>query len=158
MAFIINLEKNLRLEIRFKENQLFDYDVQRTDYENWIPFTLGLTLPKRSIIIDDAANATMTVYEINNLIHGIESILEKLERQSDSTYEFYSSESFFGLKFEIIPEDVVVEVELWINVGNQTKGKVYGYDEGVRFVSSDKMLMDFLIGIKQEIFWKEEFK
>lgn len=151
MALITNLENNLRLEISFKENNLFDYNMQRTDYENWIPFILSLTLPKRSIIIDETVNAAMTVYEIKNLICGIENILENLEKKNNFIYECYSSESFFGLKLETIPEDAAVEVELWINVGNQTGGEVYGYDEGIRFATSDKMLMNFLTGIKNEV-------
>lgn len=156
LAYIKNLENNLSLEISFKRNEMFDYNPQRDDYENWIPFILCLTLPRKSSVIDEDANATMTVYEIKNLINGIEEVLEKLNAPNNYTYEFYSSEGFFGLELETIPEDNVIEVELWINTGSQTKGEVYGYDEGVRFVSDGKGLNDFLVGIKQEMFWSEE--
>ncbi|MCY1713057.1 hypothetical protein [Caproiciproducens galactitolivorans] len=153
MAFITNIEKNLKLEISLKKNSMFDYNPQRSDHENWIPFILCLTLPQRCSMIDESANATMTIYEIKNLIHGVEGVLEHLDCPENYVYNFYNSEGFFGLELEVIPEDNVVEIKLWINVGNQTKGEIFGYDEGVRFVSGKKELIDFLVGIKQEIFW-----
>ena len=157
MPYLTNLENNLRLELNFIRNYLFEFD-SKEDYEKWIPFTLSVILPKRSIMIDEDARAAMSVYEIRNLVCGIENILEKLTEQISSSFEFYSGESFFGLKLEIIPEDIVVEVELWINVGSQTQGKIYGYDEGVRFATNERALREFLIGIKQELSCLEEIR
>ena len=156
MAHITNLENNLRLELSFIKNYLFDYDSHKNDYEKWIPFKLSVTLPTRSIIIDEYASATLSVYEIRNFINGIEKILGEVVLQTNSTFEFYSGESFFEFKLEVVPEDMLIEVELWINVGNQTKGNIYGYDEGVRFATSAKLLRAFLIGIKKELFYLEE--
>ena len=59
-------------------------------------------------------------------------------------------EAFFELKLETVPEDNVIEMEIWINVGNQTNGRLYGYDEGIRFISEEKSIIQFLTDIRQE--------
>ncbi len=65
------------------------------------------------------------------------------------SYTFNSSESFFELRLEAIPEDNVIEIELWINLGSQTNGKISGFDEGVRFVTRKEELNDFFKGFKE---------
>ncbi len=92
----------------------------------------------------------MTVYEINKLISGFESILQNLQQQKETIFKFYSTEAFFELKLETVPEDNVIEMEIWINVGNQTNGRLYGYDEGIRFISEEKSIIQFLTDIRQE--------
>ena len=92
----------------------------------------------------------MTVYEINKLISGFESILQNLQQQKETIFKFYSTEAFFELKLETVPEDNVIEMEIWINVGNQTNGRLYGYDEGIRFISEEKTIIQFLTDIRQE--------
>ena len=57
---------------------------------------------------------------------------------------------FFELNVESITEDNVIEFELWINIGNQTGGKIYGFDEGVRFISTKKELDNFLVDLKKD--------
>lgn len=152
MANIINLEENLEFEICFKRNDMFDYNPERSDYENWVPFTLGLNLPNRHSRIEENAKATMTIFEIKKLIYGIENVLAYMESRENCLYTFNSSESFFELKLEVIPEDNVIEIELWINVGIQTKGKYSGFDEGVRFVISKDKLNNFFEDFKENYF------
>lgn len=142
MANITNLEKNLEFELQLK-NDMLDYDSQRSDYENWVLFTLYLDLPNRRSAIEENVKATMSVFEIKNMIHGIENVLAHLECPESYIYTFNSSESFFELKLEVIPEDEAIEIELWINTGNQTNGDIYGFDEGVRFITSEDELKNF---------------
>ena len=150
LAKIINLERNLEFKIYLRNNTIFDYNSERNDYENWIPFLLHLVLPTRIITIDENMKATMTIFELKNLIQGLENILEYLNNQKNFLYKFVNSESFFELNVESIPEDNVIEFELWINIGNQTGGKIYGFDEGVRFISTKKELDNFLVDVKKD--------
>lgn len=150
MAVLKNDVKNLTLEICFI-NVLEDiYEKTWDDYETWIPFTLCLTLPDKKFNIVEDTRATLSVYEIRNLIKGIEKILESLEKGNKNIYEFCSIEFFFMMTMEVLPEDEVVEIEFWINVANQTNGKLYGYEEGVRFGSDKKDILSFLIELKKE--------
>lgn len=148
MAKIVNLEGNLEFEIWLKRNDMLDYN-SKSDYENWIPFTLCLILPDRISRIEESVKAAMTAFEIKNLLNGIEHVLVHLERRKKCIYTFNSSESFFELKLEVIPEDSVIEIELWINVGSQTMGKISGFDEGVRFVTNKEELNNFLREFKE---------
>lgn len=83
------------------------------------------------------------------MLNGIEHVLVYLERRKKCIYTFNSSESFFEFKLEVIPEDSVIEIELWINVGSQTMGKISGFDEGVRFVTNKEELNNFLREFKE---------
>ncbi|GKI16242.1 hypothetical protein CE91St44_27270 [Oscillospiraceae bacterium] len=150
MAYIKNSDGNLKLEIEFLSNDMLNYNPQKSNCENWIPFTLGLFLPKRHKKIEEAAKATMTVYEIQEFLQKLEEALEQLNRQNHFSNSFCSSEAFFEIKLETLPEDSVVEIEVWINVGNQTKGEIYGYDEGVRFVCGTKELFEFIAQLKND--------
>lgn len=126
------------------------YEKTWDDYETWIPFTLCLTLPDKKFKIVEDTRATLSVYEIRNLIKGIEKILENLEKGNKNIYEFCSIEFFFMMAMEVLPEDEVVEIEFWINVANQTNGKLYGYEEGVRFGSDKEDILSFLTELKKE--------
>lgn len=152
LAILINLEQNLKFQLCLKNNALLDYNPQREDFENWIPFTLCLKLPDKCSILDAQVKAAMTVYEIKNFIYGIGNVLEHWANQKKYIYKFNSSESFFELKIEVVLEDDVAEIELWINTGNQTKGAIYGFDEGVRWVTSKTELTKFYGDFKYEFF------
>ncbi len=152
MAKIINLEDNLEFELCLKRNDMLDYNPQRNEFENWIPFTLYVHLPDRCCVIDEDVKVTMTVSEINNFINGIENVLVHLDKQENCIYKYYNSESFFELSLEVIHEDDVVEIELWFNVGNQTKGSICGFDEGVRWITSKAELNKFIRIFKCEYY------
>lgn len=150
MANITNLEGNLEFELQLKKNDMVDWIPERSDYENWIPFTLYINQPNRCSVIEENVKAMMTVFETENMLHGIENVLTHLECGKSGSYTFNSSENFFELKLEVIPEDDVVEIELWINTGNQTNGIIFGFDEGVRFVTSESELNNFLSDLKRD--------
>lgn len=150
MAVLENDEKNVKLEICFIDIPEYHDEEQRDDFETWIPFILCLTLPDKKYNIEENIRAALSVYEIRNFIKGIESILENLEKGNQNIYEFWSIECFFQLKMEVLPEDDIVEIEFWINVANKTNGELYGYNEGVRFVSDKDDLTNFLVELKKE--------
>ena len=150
MAEFSNIEKNIRLGLCLIHNGFVDYDVQRSDFENWIPFTLCVALPERNLMIAEDVNAMLSVYEIQNLLQGIERTINCFDKGEEAYYEFCSSENYFQIKFEALPGDEVFAIELWINVGNQTKGKCYGYDEGVRFSCNRIEMCEFVGQLKEE--------
>ena len=100
-------------------------------------------------MIEEKAKAAMTIYEIKNLMYGIENVLFHLASRENYIFTFHSSESFFELRLEVIPEDNAIEIELWINLGNQTKGKISGFDEGVRFITNRDELNGFFADLKE---------
>lgn len=150
MAKIKNLENNLEFAIFFKRNEMFDYLPNRSDFENWIPFVLSLALPNKISEIDESSKATMTIYELKDLIEGLENTLRNLYVQRNYIFEFSNSEGFFELRFEVISEDSMIEMELWINKGNQTKGKICGFDEGIRTILDKDAMGNFLKELKED--------
>lgn len=151
MAKIYNVEENVHLEITLIKNEMYDYVCCRSDYENWIPFILNLEFPFREISISESNRATMTVYELKKLVCGIGVLLEKCHTNMNYIYEFYSSEGYFEIKFDALPEDSVVEVELWINTTAWTGGQFYGFDEGIKFTSDIESINVFYMDIKKEL-------
>ena len=61
---------------------------------------------------------------------------------------FFSSESFSEFAFTTIPEDNVIEMEVWINMGTKSNGKFFGYDEGVKFIINSSDLNEFRLALK----------
>ena len=150
LASIKNLEKNLIMSLNLMTSQMLDYNPQRSDYENWISFTLILNSPDKNYKIDEIEKGEMTVFETKNLLNGIKNLLNHLENNKRFIYKFNSSEAFFDLELEGIPEDDLIEIILWINIGSQTQGKLYGFDKGVRFATDKESLGTFLSEINED--------
>lgn len=151
MAYIYNLEKNAYYKLEFINNEMLEINNIKSDKEKWIPFIMSLHSPTKVSEISEESRATMTFYEINNLINGIDIILDCLKKQKKYSFNFCCIETFFEIRLENIIEDDVVEVEVWINLGTQTNGSIYGYDEGIRFVTSEKELDIFSNDLKENI-------
>lgn len=151
MAYIYNLEKNAYYKLEFINNEMLEINNIKSDKEKWIPFIMSLHSPTKVSEISEESRATMTFYEINNLINGIDIILDCLKKQKKYSFNFCCIETFFEIRLENIIEDDVVEVEVWINLGTQTNGSIYGYDEGIRFVTSERELDIFSNDLKENI-------
>ena len=41
-----------------------------------------------------------------------------------------------------------MEMEVWINMGTQSNGKFFGYDEGVKFIINSSDLNEFRLALK----------
>ncbi|MFT9057374.1 MAG: hypothetical protein ABF449_12325, partial [Ethanoligenens sp.] len=81
---------------------------------------------------------------ISSLIKG-----KKSGRQIDR-YEFSSSESFFDfVLFDTFERDSLY-VEIWISVGLLSDGKIFGFDEGVRFVVTVENLDAFVVNLENQ--------
>lgn len=153
MPIIENTENNVKLELNLINNSMFDYQSSKSDYENWIPFIILLETPQKTLQIKEFQKATMTVGNIFNLIEGIYRIVNSLENKKDDTFDFFSIEADFEIVLNTLIEDDIIEVIFWLNIANQTKGKIYGYDEGIKFFANSRILMKFAEDIKNQLYF-----
>lgn len=151
MAYIYNLEKNVYYKLEFIDNEMLEINNIKSDKEKWIPFIMSLHSPTKVSEISEGARATMTLYEINKLISEIDIILDCLKKQKKYSFNFCCIETFFEIRLENIIEDDVIEIEVWINLGTQTNGSIFGYDEGIRFVTNEKELDIFSKDLKENL-------
>jgi hypothetical protein len=152
MANLENEERNISLSIDLINNKFLDVDLQREDYENWIPFILSLNLENESYNYSEASGAALTIYEIERLLSLIEEMIEKKENNRViEKYEFSSSECYFDLIFFDTFEVNLIYVEVWINIGSYTEGETFGYDKGFRFVVDLNSLGNFKNKINSQL-------
>ena len=59
-------ERNIKVSIEICHNQNYDVLENRTDYENWIPFSFNLNTPTLNRNINE--DSTFTLFEIKNFI------------------------------------------------------------------------------------------
>ncbi|MGE6577828.1 WapI family immunity protein [Paenibacillus xylanexedens] len=134
----------MSLSMDLINNKFLDVDLQREDYENWIPFILSFYLENENYNYSEASGATLTIYEIKNLIISIEEMIEKKNNNHIiERYEFSSSECYSELIFFDTFELNLVYVEIWINIGSYTEGGTFGFDKGFRFVVNLESLGEF---------------
>lgn len=150
MIMLQNIENNILIEFQFVINSLLDIDFNRDDFENWLPFILRISTPTRNIIIDESIGATMTVYEIKDFIKGTENLLKYTKSTKSSRYQYCNSENYFEISFEYLNEDDFYELEIWANMGECTRGILYGYDEGLRFEVEREQQYNFVTGLKKD--------
>lgn len=146
MAYLINLEGNVKFVLELGK----EYEIGNSDHETWLPGVIKLSSETKKIEIGKDINFTLNVYEVKQLITGINKLISCLEKKESSSFSFCNLESNFELKFDNILEDEVIEIELWINVANQTEGKIYGYDEGIRFIADKEGVQRFADAINKE--------
>lgn len=130
---------------------MFDYEDNRSKDENWIPFTLRIKTPEREYTIQEESKATMTEAELEYLTAGIDKQLTQLSEKKPAKFCFCNCEFNFEIIFCNIPEDDLVEIEIWINVGVRTNGLCFGYDEGIRFTANEEQLLRFVQELRYSI-------
>src|SRR5699024_139716 len=152
MATLVNNEKNVKVMLNLLANSFLDLERNREDFENWIPFELLLYVEKERYGYLEENGATLTLYEINNLIFSFDKIVnEKYNNQNIEKYEYSSSEGLFELIVHETYADDQVYIEMWINMGTYSNGMSFGYDKGFRFVVSVTELEDFTSGLKSQL-------
>lgn len=150
MAYLINLEGNVEFDLELGK----ELEIGNSDHETWIPGILKLSSETKNMEIGKEINFTLNVYEVKQLIEGINNLISCLEDKESCSFSFCNLESNFELKLDNILEDEVVEIELWINVANQTKGRISGYDEGIRFIADKEGVQKFADAINKDILRK----
>lgn len=145
MAYLINLEGNVKFVLELGK----ELEKGNSDHETWMPSVLKLSSETKNIEIGKDINFTLNVYEVKQLVKGINNLISCLEKKESCSFSFCNMESNFELKFDNIIEDEVVETELWINVANQTEGRIFGYDEGIRFIADKQVVQKFADAINK---------
>src|SRR5699024_332147 len=152
MATFVNKENNVKVILNLLANSFLDLKHNREDFENWIPFELSLFVEEERYEYLEENGATLTLYEIKNLIYSFDKIVnEKYNDLNIEKYEFNSSEGFFELIVDETYEEDQIYFELWINIGTYSDGVSYGYDKGFRFVVSVDELGNFNSGLKAQL-------
>lgn len=145
-------EGNVSLELNIIDNNFLDVQFSRQDYENWIPFEFVLNVGGERYAYIPDMGATFTVYEIKNLITKLEQIANsKIFKKSFDKFEFSSTERYFDLIIYDPLEDEEIYIEIWINMGTITNGKVSGYDKGFRFIVKLDSFIKFTNEIKEQL-------
>lgn len=147
MASLSNLEGNVEFVLELGK----EYEIGNSDHETWMPGVLRLSSETKNVEMGKDINFTLNVYEVKQLVKGINNLISCLEKKESSSFFFCNLESNFELKFDNILEEEVVETEVWINIANQTKGRIYGYDEGIRFIADKEGVQKFADAINKDI-------
>lgn len=145
MAYLINLEGNVKFVLELGK----ELETGNSDHETWMPGVIKLSSGTKNVEIGKDSNFTLNVYEVKQLVKGINNLISCLEKKESSSFSFCNLESNFELKFDNIIDDEVIEIEVWINVANQTKGRIYGYDEGIRFIADKEGVQRFADAINK---------
>ncbi|MBR1443087.1 MAG: hypothetical protein IJ583_06090 [Firmicutes bacterium] len=149
MAILINKENNVILKIDLIKNSYADIDNKRCDNENWIPFTLCFECDEEKIIYDAERKCTFNIGEIKNLINMINDLEKYCENKISYNKQcFCPVENYFEICFYDTFEKNEINVEFWVNYGEYTLGRKYGYDKGVRFVVDLQCLVSFANDLK----------
>lgn len=146
MAYLINREGNVEFVLELGK----DLEIGKSDHETWMPSVIKLSSETKNIEIGKDINFTLNVYEVKQLLKGINKLIRCLEDKESCSFSFCNMESNFELKFDNILEDEVVEIEIWINVANQTEGHIYGYDEGIGFIADKEGVQKFADALNED--------
>ncbi|WP_444908204.1 hypothetical protein ACJJIR_09825 [Microbulbifer sp. SSSA008] len=144
MPDIVNLEENVSLRLELLNSRSTDIVIGRSDFENWVAFYFRLEVGGIAYEFDESFGATFTLAEVKDLMLNIEKIIQiKKEGRKAEAYLFSTLEGYFDLIVEDPLEENQHELTVWISKGSLSKGRMYGYDVGVRFDCSSSVLSTF---------------
>ena len=146
MAVLYSQERNIKVSIEICHNQNYDVLENRTDYENWIPFSFNLNTPTLNRNINE--DSTFTLFEIKNFIKNSKELCITKNKKID----FCTLEAYFEMIVNPICEDDELEIVLWLNVGTITNGEHYGYKEGCLFYTSIDKYKRFIEELESELY------
>lgn len=148
-----NVEKNILLEINLLNNSRLDIKTSRSDIENWVPFTFLLTVPQEQYVYDEEARTTFTLYEIKMLISELQKIIQlKESNQNFETFKFFNLEANIGLIIYDPLEKNELGIEIWINIGSYSNGKICGFNKGYSFEVLLSSIDQFTNQLKQQLY------
>jgi hypothetical protein len=143
MPILENCEKNIIFELNLTKNQYLDIN-NPSKYESWIPFVLKLLINGKVYAYSEEQCASFTCFEIENFLMKLENIIYRKKNKLEfDRYEYSSSEAYFDFIIYDPLEENEVYIEIWINIGTYSKGELFGFDEGVRFVTTIAKLDSF---------------
>ena len=147
MANLSNLDETVNIIIKLCSV----YDEGKTAHETWLRTELSIFSKTINIEIGNNIGLMVNLYEAEELLRELQSLVDAYYRKEKQDITFCNNEMNFDFNMELLLEDDVVEIEMWINTANRTKGDIYGYDEGIRFVSGINQLERFIEDYKEEL-------
>ena len=153
MPKLKNIHNNIVLEINLLKNERFDVKVDRDDFENWIPFELGLYIESsEKYIYPKEDGSTFSLEDLKRMALLFESIIkDKSEKKDIKRVQWGPTEYYFAMYLYDTYEENEINIEFWIIVGELTKGKSHGYDRGFQFSVSVEALRNFLRGLQEQL-------
>jgi len=149
MPKLYNDEKNICWELNLILSEYIDFNPNRPDSQNWVPFLFSLNVDG-SIYKFNEQGTCFTVWETKKIIDGFDNIIGVMRINSERDifkprFELFVHtcyEVFFDL--EISDADTeLLEIGLWLNMGYINNS---GYHTGFRFNVS---LEEFIIFTEQ---------
>lgn len=153
MASLQNTEKNIVLSIDLVRNEYLDYQSERPDYMNWIPFQLFLKTSEGIVSYNSEVIQTFSVKEFKYLISSLRDVCEVKFSNNflEEPFEYISSENLFELLIHETKEKDSVYVDLWFNLGSLTNGDIFGYSKGYRFDVTVLELSNFVLELERQL-------
>ena len=146
MATLSNREGNTKLRVCLNGIE----EKGKTEFETWINCELEIVSNVFNCALGNQDDLTLNKYELDFFLNNLNEMLNCLENQREYSFSFSNCESNFEVRMSTVIEDAAVEIEIWINWGNYTCGKEYGYDAGIRFVSDVTALQLFIRSVNDE--------
>lgn len=142
MFYLTNIDANVKLGVEFLNDLPSDFDIAKSNSEQWVPFAMIFSAPKTSVAITEGS--CMTVYEAERIYNGIKNLLDHTGNNEDMLFTHYSYESIFEISIEYLHVDECFEVVLWFIIAENPEGRIEGYHSGFRF-TADKPGMERFI-------------
>lgn len=148
--------------IEFDLDELSEININNiVPYEEWIPFTLTFeTDGKKLIDYKRANNPQVSFLEVKLWVERVDNFIIKIKETDYSNFDFanntnfvvsfFSSEAYFELIFKDAYE-YMVEIELWVTMGEYTDGKSTGYSKGYQFTSNIQNIQNFINSISLQL-------
>lgn len=126
-------------------------DIGRDEHETWINSTSIVDSKLFSYSYDKKNPITLNLFEIKDLIKGLEEIIHAFSINEDRTFDFYNLEYNFGINLETVILDSVISIDYWIILNNLYKNDLFEYNLAIHFDVTKESLEDFLEELKQEL-------
>lgn len=153
MPIIINDTENIVLKIELVKNEYFDYQNEREDNLNWIPFEFELNICNEVVMYSPDVIKTFSLVELRYFIKKLKNVcIEKKNSTNDNiSFVFMNREHHFEIKIYDSKEDNFLYLDIWINMGDLTNGKIYGFSKGYRFIAFVDQIMNFAIVLEKQL-------
>lgn len=153
MPTLSNRMGNISLTIDLTKNSYLDIDSSRSNYLNWIPFTLTFLCNKEIVEYSDSLNITFNIREIKKLISNLEkSLINKKMTGVFDKIVFVPMEFYFQSEFYDVGDDGIIGIDIWFNMGYLVpEGEESDFEKGYKFIVEIEALNNFVISLKSQL-------
>ena len=120
MANLSNLDETVNIIIKLCSV----YDEGKTAHETWLRTELSIFSKTINIEIGNNIGLMVNLHEAEELLRELQSLVDAYYRKEKQDITFCNNEMNFDFNMELLLEDDVVEIEMWINTANRTTGDI----------------------------------